>query len=277
MLSRVVRTALPLVFLPLLAAPVVAPPRTAVAVLRFDNNTDEARYDNLGRALATMMITDLSEVEELRMVERLRLEDLQAELQLQQSGYVDPETAVTLGMMVGAEYVVTGAFLTVDPEMRLDTRIINVATTEIVRAAEVSGPIDELLDLQERLAEEFIEGLSIVLTEQERERLREQRQSNGIGDLDTALALSTALCLLDNGAYLDALDQLEEVRRSVTGSSIIRLTMNRVKDRLQGRAEKAAKSRVKEEANRRIGGLLGRRGRSSQPKEPERPPRPEGC
>jgi TolB-like protein len=277
MLSRVVRTALPLVFLPLLAAPVVAPPRTAVAVLRFDNNTDEARYDNLGRALATMMITDLSEVEELRMVERLRLEDLQAELQLQQSGYVDPETAVTLGMMVGAEYVVTGAFLTVDPEMRLDTRIINVATTEIVRAAEVSGPIDELLDLQERLAEEFIEGLSIVLTEQERERLREQRQSNGIGDLDTALALSTALCLLDNGAYLDALDQLEEVRRSVTGSSIIRLTMNRVKDRLQGRAEKAAKNRVKEEANRRIGGLLGRRGRSSQPKEPERPPRPEGC
>ena len=270
MRSRVALIVLALLLVPPVASPAPQPARTAVAVLRFDNNTPDPRYDNLGRALATMMITDLSGVEELRLVERGRLEDLQAELQLQQSGYVDPETAVTLGMMVGAEYVVTGAFLTVDPEMRIDTRIVRVETTEIVKAAEVSGPSDELLDLQERLAEEFIDGLAIVLTEQDRERLRAEREANGIADLETALALSTALCLLDNGAYLDALDQMEEVRHAAPGSAIVRFTMNRLRDRI----EDEAKDRLKNEANRRIGGLLGRRNKA---KEPERPPRPEGC
>ena len=251
-----------------MAAPLMQPARTAVAVLRFDNNTADSRYDNLGRALSTMMITDLSVVEEIQLVERERLEDLRAELQLQQSGYVDPETAVTVGLLVGAEYVVTGAFLTVDPEMRLDTRIVRVETSEIIKTAEVSGPSNQLLDLQERLAEEFIDGLAIALTEQDRERLRAQREANGIADIETALAFSTALCLLDNGAYVEALEEMEEVRRAAPGSTIVQLTMDRLQDRLQDEA----RDRLKNEASRRIGGLLGRRNR-----EPAPPPRPVGC
>ena len=66
----IVRT---LLLVPLLCIPTALEAQKAVAVLRFDNNTGDARYDNLGRALSTMMITDLSVVEAIRLVEREKL------------------------------------------------------------------------------------------------------------------------------------------------------------------------------------------------------------
>lgn len=105
-------------------------------------------------------------------MERERLEELLAELDLQQSAYVDPNSAQSLGMIVGAQYVVAGAFVTVEPIMRLDTRIARVETSEIVTTAEVTGERETLFDLQQPLADQLVEGLDLVLTEEERERLR---------------------------------------------------------------------------------------------------------
>jgi TolB-like protein len=226
-----------------------------VAVLRFDNNTGDARYDHLGRALAAMMISDLSVVDEIRLVERERLEDLQKELELQQSAYVDPSTASTMGMMVGAEFVVTGAFTAMDPEMRLDTRVDRVETSEVVKTANVRGKKDEFLDLQERLADELVDGLGVVLTADQKEKLRAQQESNRIDDVETLLAFSTALCLVDGGDYVDAFEQMSKVRDAAPGSALVQLTFERIKDR----AERDAKDQVKDRAGRAIGGLLGRR------------------
>ena len=240
-----------------------------VAVMRYDNNTGDDQYEHLGRAFASMMISDLSVIERIRLVERERLEDLIGELELQQSGFVDPESAQTVGLMIGAEYVVVGAFVTVDPEMRLDTRVSKVETAEIVTTAEVTGQQESLFDLQQRLADELIEGIELVLTEEERAQLREQQEANRIDDMETMVRFSEALCLVDYGAYLEAAEALQEVQDQAPGSAIVRATLGLMRDR----AEDEARSALRSEANRRIGGLLGRRGRS----EPERPPRPPQC
>ena len=235
-----------------------------VAVLRFDNNTGDERYDHLGRALSAMMISDLSVVEGLRFVERERVEDLLKELDLQQSGYVDPATAVNVGMIIGAQYVVTGAFAAVDPEMRLDTRVASVGTTEIVKTADVRGQKDQLFDLQQRLAEELIDGLSLALTERDREKLRAQQEANRIDDIETAVGFAQALCLLDEGDYVEAFDQIQDVRRAAPGSAIVAATLDILKDK----AADAAKSAVTDRANRAIGGLLGRNRRAERPSRP---------
>lgn len=243
-----------LLALPILAASGYQEEKTAVAVLRFDNNTGDERYENLGRALSSMLISDLSVVDEIQLVERERLEDLLNELQLQQSGYVDPSSAVTLGMIVGAEYVVTGAFLTVDPDMRLDTRIARVETSEIVETAEVTGQKDNFFDLEQRLADQLVEGMELVLTEDQRERMRAQQEANRIDDVETALAFSQALCLLDYGAYVEAFEQIQRVQQVAPGSQIVRVTLNQLKDRV----EEEAKESLKDRANQALSGLLGR-------------------
>lgn len=242
--------------------------KTVVAVLRYDNNTGDAQYEHLGRAFSSMMISDLSVIERIQLVERDRLEELLAELDFQQSGYVDPESAQTVGMIVGAEFVVAGAFLTADPEMRLDTRIAKVETSEIVTTAEVTGEQESLFELQQRLADELIAGFEIVLTEEERARLEQQQEANRIDDLETMVRFSEALCLLDYGAYVEAAESLQEVQERAPGSQIVRATLGAMQDRVEDEAER----RLRNEANRRIGGLLGRRSSA-----PEPAPRPAAC
>lgn len=253
---------------PLLAGPTRPQAKKAVAVLQYENNTGDAQYDNLGRALSTMMMSDLSVVDEIQLVERDRIEDITKELQLQNSGYVDPATAQSLGQIVGAEYVVTGDFSTIDPEMHLDTRIVRVATSEVVKTAQVTGQKNQLFDLQQQLADQFMDGLSVVLTEEDRARLREQQEANRIDDLETMVAFSQALCLMDNGYYVDAFDKMQEVHDRAPGSHLVQLTF----DQLKEKAGDEAKNQLKEQAGKALGGLFGRKA----PK-PKRDARSSGC
>jgi len=255
----------PLLALPGESAEAQEEERSVVAVLRYDNNTGDDKYEHLGRAFSSMMISDLSVIERIQLVERSRLEELIAELDLQQSAYVDPESAQSVGMIIGAQYVVAGAFVTVDPEMRMDTRIAKVETSEIVTTAEVTGEQESLFDLQQRLSDQVIEGLELALTVEEERSLRERQEANRIDDVETMVAFSQALCLLDYGAYLDGIEAMQDVQEAAPGSAIVRATLGLLRDK----AEDEGRNRLRNEANSRIGGLLGRR---SQPERPSRPP-----
>ena len=224
-----------------------------VAVLRFDNGTGDGKYDNLGRGLAAMMISDLSVLDQIRLVERERLEELQTELEFQQSAWADPATAQTTGLMMGAEYVVTGSFMTVDPHMLLGTRIVDVETSEIRKAAEVTGRSDQLFELQQRLAEEFIDGLELTLTEEDRARLRERQESNRVEDIETVLSFSRALCYVDAGAYDYALEEMLKVRDAAPASVLFGVTLRLLRDR----ASSEARGRAEDQARGALGRLLG--------------------
>jgi len=235
--------------------------KRVVAVLRYDNNTGDDQYEHLGRAFSSMMISDLSAIERIQLIERERLEEILAELDLQQSAYVDQESAQSVGMIIGAEYLVTGAFITVDPEIRMDTRVARVETSEIVTAAEVTGQQESLFDLQQRLADQIISGLELALTEEEKRLLAERQESNRIDDIDAMVGYSRALCLMDNGAYPEALDAIQEVERSAPGSRLVGATLALLRDR----AVDTGRDRVTNEATRRLGGLLGRRAPAPTP------------
>ena len=90
-------------------------PKKNVAILYFDNYTGASDYDPLGKGIASMMISDLSSVKEIQLLERDRMQDLIKEVDNQHTKYFDSTTAVKVGKMVGVEYVVVGAFATVTP------------------------------------------------------------------------------------------------------------------------------------------------------------------
>ena len=73
------RRSLPLCLLALCllrATAFAADPPPTVAVLYFDNNSPNREYDVLQKGLADMLVTDLSQVESLQVVEREKLQAL---------------------------------------------------------------------------------------------------------------------------------------------------------------------------------------------------------
>ncbi|MHB8874346.1 MAG: CsgG/HfaB family protein [Myxococcaceae bacterium] len=190
----------------LLTFPALAQAPKRVAVLYFDNNTKNRDYDVLQKGLADMLVTDLSAVESLQVVEREKLQSLIEELKLQRSRYFDPATAQKLGKIAGAEYAVTGAFAELDPTMRIDVRLIEVLTGKVVFGDKVTGEKGKFFDLQQELVDRFITGLNVKLK-------ASARAKSGVTDMDTLLKYSRGVDAADKGDLKVASATLAEVVR----------------------------------------------------------------
>ncbi len=171
---------------------------TVVTVLYFDNNTNDPAYDVFGKGLADMMITDLSRVDDLAVVERAKLQALIDEMSLQQSDYFDPATAQKLGQGLGATHAITGSISAFAPQMRIDIRLIDVNSSEVVLADKVTGSDQDLFGLQEQLAATFADAL-------DKQRVAEA-PDEGLGT-DSLLEYSRGLEAADQGD-LEAASQL---------------------------------------------------------------------
>lgn|GEM_PF-953530 len=188
--------------LPALASAAV--PRLAVTY--FANNSGNAEFDPLGHGLADMLITDLAGVSTLQVVERTRLNEVLGELELQRSGFIDPSTAAAVGKGLGASYVLVGSFAAIEPEMRIDARIVDVATQEVVQGASVTGPSAEFFLLEKELATNVIEQLGVTVSARESARMGRVATES----FEAFKAYSSGLAALDSGALESARKAMEE-------------------------------------------------------------------
>jgi TolB-like protein len=121
-----------------------APP--TVAVSYFDNNTGDVALDPLAKGLADMLITDLSGLPAIRIVERDKLNRALDELRLAKSKFIDPATAVKLGKGLSAEYIMTGGYTLSGGALRIDARVFRVDSGAVVSSEKVEGNIAKVCD-----------------------------------------------------------------------------------------------------------------------------------
>ena len=113
-----------------------------VAVMEFTNAASDPELGSLGKGLQSMLTTDLSAVDAISLVERARLNEIQAEIQLGESGALDPDTAVRFGQLAGASHLIAGSFTVVGERMRLDARMFVVAADLLARPAAPHGALN---------------------------------------------------------------------------------------------------------------------------------------
>jgi TolB-like protein len=159
-----------LVAAPALLAPAAAhaqqpEARPTVAILYFNNGSfgpGAKDYDNLGRGIADFLITEMAGNPGIRVVERDRIAQITAEQDLGASNRIDPETAVRLGKLLGAQYLVTGGFIaTPKGEVRLDARAIQTESGRILHTESVTDKADNFVDLISALAGRLNTGMRL--------------------------------------------------------------------------------------------------------------------
>lgn len=140
----------------LVPAVVAAQAKPVVAVLYFENGSfgkDRADYDALGKGIADILITDMTNNPNLRVVERERIQALLTEQNLVKEKTIDPQTAVRLGKIVGAQYMITGMFMSDSKgSLTLTSRVINVETSAITNAQRLPSKGDDVLGLINQLS-----------------------------------------------------------------------------------------------------------------------------
>ena len=139
--------------------------RPGIAVFAFTNGGSYGQqkedYDALERGMAGMLISELGANPALRVVERENVQHLVDEQNLGASGRVDPQTAAKIGKLVGARYAVMGAFIDLSGDFRVDVRVVNVETSEIMKTETVKMPRDHLFDIVRNLAGSLNKDLNL--------------------------------------------------------------------------------------------------------------------
>jgi len=186
-----------------------------VAVLDFDNNSidDVERLANLGKGLADILITDLAALSKLKVVERERIQFVLDEIARSESSLggkrvLDPDFAVRLGKLMGAQSVLIGSFMKFGKKLRIDVRLVKTETSEILKTDFVDGGQDEIFDLTKKLTVKVAQNLDLVIGKVERQNL-ERLQPKAV-PMEATMAYSEALDMLDQERYAEAQKMLEK-------------------------------------------------------------------
>ena len=173
-----------------------APDKPALAVLYFDYEGGDASLAGLRRGFAQMLTSDLSQPEApYSVVERVRINALLEEQALVSKGIVAAKTGAQSGRLVGAKYLVLGAFFTFGGVVRVDARVVAVETG-VTESVGVSGPPADMLKLERRLAAKIAARLSARLHP---EYDRPEPPRTKAVPIETVASYGRALAHLDRG------------------------------------------------------------------------------
>ena len=187
----------------------VQPAPQTVGVFPFLSTTNEA-LSPLGKALAELLTTDLSQTTRLRVVERARIQLLLDELALAETGRVDPATATRTGHLLGAGRIVQGRIDGSQDALRIEALVVPVPTAQIdATPIGQQGGLSQFFDMQASLALELYSRLGVELTVAERERVLARPTEN----VQALLAFGFGLDAADGGDWAAAIGHFQ---RAVT-------------------------------------------------------------
>lgn len=202
---------------PARTAEVLTPEGPTVAVLYFDYAGESEELAALRKGLAQMLVSDLSGVAGIRVVERERLQAVLAELELQKSRKIDPRTAAKIGKLLGAKYLVLGSYFELMGTLRTDARVVDVETGRVIRSFGVHGKPEDFLELEQKLGASVGEALTAqadVKPQPEEVRCTAAATRPKAPKrlaMETAIRYSQALDAKDGGDVTGAKKELEAV------------------------------------------------------------------
>ena len=167
-------------------------PKT-IAVLYFENNSvvDREKLDPLKKGLADMMITEMTKVKGIKVVERQRIQSIIEELNLNETDMVDKTTTQKMGKLLGAKVMLFGGFSNLfNDQFRIDVRIVRTETGETLKAESENGELDELLTMLQSLVKNIASDLEVKLTSDDEDRLEASKGGSFSGYVTYAKALN---------------------------------------------------------------------------------------
>lgn len=139
-----------------------------IAILDFENISGIAKYNGLGKAMSSMLISDIESnvsPKRLQLVERAQINKIMKEQNLQKSASFDKNTAVKMGKLLGVNFLLIGDIYILDNALVINARLTDAATGDIKFSEKQEGKINEWLIVKSKLGKVVSTSLSMPFTE----------------------------------------------------------------------------------------------------------------
>ena len=182
--------------------------KRTLAVLYFNNKTGWAELKPVQKGLAIMLITDLTRLKEVQLIERAKIQALLEELDFSASGLVAAKEAPRIGRLLGANLVVGGDIEKKSQTVfQLSSGVMHVPTEKMLGEPTIQGKLlEELFRMEKDLLFEIIRLLKLELTPERLAELREPVTES----LEALLYFFRAIEAADEGDLDNANDLLDK-------------------------------------------------------------------
>lgn len=173
----------------------------SVAVLYFHNKTSQKRLNALQKGLSLMLITDLSKLDDVFVVERIRIQALLDEMDIGESGLVDATTAPEVGKLLKAYYVVNGDIREgAIEQLEFSSQLLDVPFRTVTNLPPAAGSLDDLFRMEKDLLFNIVDEMNIYISETQKQELEMPFSLSSAA----LLALFLGIDYSDKGMYTDA-------------------------------------------------------------------------
>ncbi|MBU1397645.1 MAG: CsgG/HfaB family protein, partial [Proteobacteria bacterium] len=147
----------------------VKPDPNTIAVCYYQDLSPDKSLRAFQKGLAAMIISDLTKINSIKVVERIRLQALLEEMKLGQTGLVDSKTAPRLGRLLGAQNIVFGSLAL--GSIKAVTALASSDKGGVLGSASVSVDKEKFFELPMAIVRETANIMGVVLTDEEKKAI----------------------------------------------------------------------------------------------------------
>ncbi len=133
-----------------------------IAILPFENITNDKEYEWLSKGIAESLLVNLSISNKFTVVEGTLRDKVLDEINFQQGKYVDINSAVKIGKMLGSNEILIGSYQIIHEKIKITSRIIDVESGKIIKNSTIDyeDSISDLFKMQKNFSNYYIDKVN---------------------------------------------------------------------------------------------------------------------
>jgi adenylate cyclase len=148
--------------------PLKLPDKPSIAVLPFDNMSDDPGQEYFSDGMTDDLITDLSKISGLLVISRNSSFTYKGQ----------PVKIKQVAKELNVRYVLEGSVRKVGDKLRINAQLIDATTDHHLWAERYDGQVDDVFALQDKITRKIISALAVKLTGGEQEKLARKGTKN---------------------------------------------------------------------------------------------------
>ncbi len=200
--------------------------RNTLAVFPFKYHGENPIYFPLGKGLAELLVKDLSQIPQLTVIERWKIEVLLNEIRRQTTSLTNENTTIRIGKFFGAGTVIRSSYNVLEDNILIvDVAHWNLLTGQFPSTTTHADKLENLLYLEKEIFLNVLEKIGLTIPEEAQQIVMELPTENW----EAFLAFSSGLAKEDQGFYREALRFLEKAQELDRNFNLCKERISRVR------------------------------------------------